>query len=110
MDEGISGGTVGFVEAGELIMATKSAVLAADDQIMNQTSHRFSNFSDNEYCSWLSDVYVPGAASTGGMIFRREDPIRDIFRYKYENFNPRCSHGVRATCSKSAQIIVYVDS
>ena len=78
----ISDRTVEFSEARELIMSGKSAIIAGENQ-MYQTSRTFHDHSDPEYCSWVSDLYVPGAAATAGMLFRREDPIRDIFRLKY---------------------------
>ena len=78
----ISDRTVEFPEARELIMNSKSAIIAAENQ-MYQGSRIVGNHSDQEYCSWVSNVYIPGAVTTGGMIFRKQDPIRDIFRLKY---------------------------
>ena len=79
----VSDKTLEFAEARELLMTTKSAIIAAENQ-MYQASRSFQNHSDKdkEYCSWVSNVYIPGAVTTGGMIFRKQEPIRDIFRLK----------------------------
>ena len=63
----ISDRTVNFAHARELIMTSRSAVFAAENQ-MYQTSRSFHDHSDKGYCSWVSDVFVPGAAMTAGML------------------------------------------
>ena len=81
VDPYISDRTVDIAEARELIMNTKSAVISTELH-MYTFSRSLPNHSDSEYCSWVSDVYVPGSVFTVGMQFRKGDLIRDIYRFK----------------------------
>ena len=81
MREYISDRTVDIATARKLIMHTKSAIIATENQ-MYQMSRAIQDHSDEEYCTWVSDAYVSGSVGTSGMLFRRGDPIRDIFRFK----------------------------